>query len=646
CRTIEKILGKDYSVQASMGHIIDLPKSKMGVDLENNFDPQYIVMVQKRKTLTHLKKYAAGAENLFLACDPDREGEAICWHLGRELGKDKNVYRVTFQEITSKAIRAAFEKPVEINMNKVGAQQARRILDRIVGYSLSPLLWQSVAKGLSAGRVQSVALRLIIDQERKIKAFEPHEYWTLDAVLKKSNGESFSASLDKSGDEKIEINDEDTAHRISEELKGQNFEIQTVKSTEKRRMPQPPFTTSKLQQESFNKLRMRPAKTMSVAQSLYEGVDVGGGETAGLITYMRTDSVAISDSALEEVRSFIQSEYGPDELPGTPNKFKAKKSAQEAHEAIRPTSVSRTPDAMSSFLTDDQLKLYRLIWMRFVASQMLPAVMEQTSAQIQAGRFILKASGSRILKAGFLTVLDDSAEDDTKRLPELNEGEKLELESLAENQHFTKPPPRFTDASLVKTLEELGIGRPSTYAPIIQTIVGRNYVERQSSALVPTELGFVVVDLLVKHFERLMDVGFTAEMESMLDEVEDGKAEWKSILRGFYSDFSVALDSAKTKIEPVRKKEELTDEKCDLCEKPMVIKWGRRGKFMSCSDFPKCRFSKSIPTSTACPKCTDGRLVSRRSKTGKGRAFYGCSRYPECDYISNKLPSASNEAQT
>ncbi|MBP9732830.1 MAG: type I DNA topoisomerase [Candidatus Omnitrophica bacterium] len=639
CRTIEKILGKSFQVQASMGHIVDLPKSKMGVDLENHFEPQYIVMVAKKKVLNSLKKQVQDKEFLYLACDPDREGEAISWHLGNQLGKGKKVMRVQFQEITPAAIKNAFLHPREIDMNRVGAQQARRILDRIVGYSLSPILWKSIAKGLSAGRVQSVALRLIVDQERKIRAFVPEEYWTVDAEFaKKGTGLFFAAQLIEVDGKKVENLQADDAKALSAELQKAQFAVAAVRATEKRRMPQPPFTTSKLQQESYNRLKMRPTRTMAVAQGLYEGVDLGSGETVGLITYMRTDSVNISDVAMEEVRAYIPARFGAEYLPETPNRYKSKASAQQAHEAIRPTSVQRTPESVAAYLSEEQLRLYSIIWSKFVASQMKPAINEQTSVDISSGRVLFRASGTRQIFAGFTAAWDE--EEDGKRLPELAKDDALDLKKLESLQHFTKPPARYTDASLIKTLEELGIGRPSTYAPTIGTIVDRNYVERQGGALLPTELGFLVVDLLVKHFPTMMDLEFTAKMEESLDRIEEGELPWTQVLEDFYTPFKKSLELAGAQIQPVRRLEEKTDEICELCGKPMVIKWGRRGKFLSCSDFPTCRNAKSISTKVSCPTCGTGMLVQRRSRGGKGRAFYGCTRYPECTHISNKLPGA------
>ena len=647
CRTIEKILGKKFSVMASMGHVIDLPKSKMGIDVDNNFEPQYVVLAAKRKTLTNLKKVLKDKSDLYLACDPDREGEAISWHLMNALAGKKKVFRVRFNEITKKAIEEAFAHPTEIDMNLVGAQQARRVLDRIVGYSLSPLLWKKVAKGLSAGRVQSVALRLVVDRERLIKAFVPQEYWSLDADLaKKGQSETFTAQLEKKKGEKLEIIDSATAAKIAAEIRKQSFEVADVKGAMKKRHPQAPFTTSKLQQEAYNRLRFQPTRTMRIAQGLYEGVDLGDGETVGMITYMRTDSVNVSSGAMSEVRGYIPKRFGAEFLPETPNIYKSKKAAQEAHEAIRPTAVARDPESVKAILSEEQFALYELIWSRFVSSQMKPAEIRQTTAQITAGDYEFRATGSRIEFMGFLKAYREDEDDDSRSLPALEKGEALDLKKLGENQHFTKPPARFTDASLVKVLEEEGIGRPSTYAPIIGTLVERNYVERQGGALIPTELGFLVVDLLIQYFPNLMDVQFTAHMEEELDEIEDGKREWHDVLKEFYGDFSGLLVKAQDSMKTVKKVEEKSDEICDTCKGPMVVKWGRRGKFLSCSRFPECKFSKSIPTSFKCPQCPDGMLVARRARSGRGRTFYGCSKYPACNYIANKLPAAEANNQT
>ncbi len=648
CHTIEKILGKRYRVMASMGHIIDLPKSKMGIDVAKGFAPQYIVMTAKRKVLTGLKDAVKRSSELYLACDPDREGEAISWHLGNELGKGlKKVYRVRFNEITKSALEEAFRHPGEIDMNLVGAQQARRVLDRLVGYSLSPLLWAKVAKGLSAGRVQSVALRIVTDRERKIKAFVPQEYWTLDARLEKTvpPKEAFGATLEKKNGAKIEIVTAAEAQAVAADVRKQTFEVAEVRETSKKRSPPAPFTTSKLQQEAYNRLGFPPTRAMRIAQTLYEGVDLGEGETVGLITYMRTDSVNVSSSALQEVRKYIPGRFGADFLPPVPHVYKSKKSAQEAHEAIRPTSVFREPGKIKAFLSKEQHELYELIWAKFVASQMKPAVLSQSSVDIAAGPYLFKATGSTVVFAGFLAAWDDSEKSDKESLPPLAKGDRLNLLKLGENQHFTKPPPRFTDASLVKLLEEEGIGRPSTYAPIIQTLALRHYVERQGGSLVPTELGFLVVDLLVRHFPKLMETKFTAHLEADLDHIEEGKRAWVDVLKEFYGEFSRLLEKARGDMKEVKKLEIKTDEICEKCSRPMVVKWGRRGKFLSCSGFPECRFSKSIPTSVRCPGCGKGMLVARRARSGQGRSFYGCSRYPECTHIANRLPAPTGSSE-
>jgi DNA topoisomerase I len=644
CRTIEKILGKKFQVVASMGHVIDLPKSKMGIDVENGFKPEYIVLQAKRKTLTALKKACQKKEFLYLACDPDREGEAISWHLMTHLGKKMKVSRVSFHEITKAAVEEAFRHPKEIDMKLVRAQQARRVLDRIVGYSLSPLLWKKVAKGLSAGRVQSVALRILVDREKEVMAFKPQEYWGIEAQLSKaaSGSEIFIALLEKKKAKKLAITNEKSAKQITQEIRQQSFIVDEVRETLKKRNPQAPFTTSKLQQEAYNRLRYQPTRTMRIAQSLYEGVDLGEGETVGLITYMRTDSVNISKSAMAEVIDFIKKNYGNDYLPEKPNVYKMRKAAQAAHEAIRPTSILRTPEKMKSFLSEEQYELYNLIWKKFAASQMKPAQMRHMSVDVKAGDYQFKATGLRVVFEGFLKVMEENDEQERKELPVLKKGETLKLLNLKEEQHFTKPPPRFTDASLVKVLEEEGIGRPSTYAPIIQTLLMRHYVERQGGSLFPTELGSLVVKLLVGHFERLMDTKFTARMEDELDRIEEGEEKFTNVMQDFYKDFSKRLKIAQDSMKTVKAVEEKTDEICDLCKAPLVIKWGRRGKFLSCSVFPQCRFSKSIPTNVDCPQCKKGLLVARRARSGKGRPFYGCSTYPACDFTCNRLPSATS----
>lgn len=642
CKTINKYLGPNFEVTASMGHVIDLPRSKMGIDVKKNFEPQYIVLRDKKKILTDLKAKAKDKKMIYLACDPDREGEAISWHLMNELGKNKKIARVVFNEITKEAVLEAFKHPSGIDMNLVGAQQARRVLDRLVGYSLSPLLWQKVGRGLSAGRVQSVALRLIVDQERKILAFVPEEYWTIEAHLRKQSGDKkeFIAKLEKIADKKVEVKDQRFAAEIVEKIKSGAFIVREIKRQKKKRNPFPPFTTSKLQQAAYNVLHFPASKTMKVAQTLYEGVEIGEEGAVGLITYMRTDSVRISDTALKESRAMILKDFGKDYLPSVPNVYKSKKQAQDAHEAIRPTAFSRKPQSVEKYLTPDQIKLYTLIWNQALASQMTPAVIEQDSADICSGEYSFRAAGSRVEFPGFL-VLQGRSEEEENPLPALRDGERLDLLKLEKNQHFTKPPARFTDASLVKALEEKGIGRPSTYAPIIMTLTGRDYIRREGGSLVPTELGILVTDLLVKNFEKVMDFEFTANMEEELDRVEEGRAEWVSVVKSFYGIFSKQIDKAKVQMATVKKKDEPTDEICDKCGKPMVIKWGRRGRFMSCSGWPECKNAKSISTGIECPQCKKGKLVARRARSGRGRLFYGCTAYPECNFITNKLPSGT-----
>jgi DNA topoisomerase-1 len=622
--------------------VIDLPKSKMGIDVTKNFQPEYEVIRDRKKTLSELKKKAQNKKEIFLACDPDREGEAISWHLKNELARSgQKIARVIFNEITKDAVLEAFKHPLEIDMNLVGAQQARRVLDRLVGYNLSPLLWQKVGRGLSAGRVQSVALRLIVDQERKILAFHPEEYWTIEAELKKRQGDTqlFSAKLDKIAAQKADLQNKDTAAGHLEKIKTSPFIVKEVKHQKKKRNPFAPFTTSKLQQAAYNVLRFPASKTMKVAQTLYEGVEIGEEGSVGLITYMRTDSVRISDLALSETREFISKQYGKEYLPPTPNVYKSKKGSQDAHEAVRPTSVARKPQAIEQYLTPDQYKLYKLIWEQLIASQMMPAIFVQGTADISAGDYLFRAVGSRVEFLGYLAVAGRTGEED-RPLPALEAGETLDLVKIEPLQHFTKPPARFTDASLVKALEDKGIGRPSTYAPIIMTLTGRNYIQREGGSLIPTELGMLVTDLLVKYFSKVLDYEFTAQMEEGLDRVGEGKAEWVAVVKDFYGVFSNQMEIAKTQMQTVKRASEPTDEICDKCGKPMVIKWGSRGKFMSCSGWPGCRNAKSISTNVVCPQCKTGKLVARRAKSGRGRPFFGCTRYPECTFITNRLPSA------
>ncbi len=640
-KTIAKILGDGFVIVSSMGHIIDLPLKKLGVDVENGFEAEYVTIPGRQKVLAALKKGAKGKEAIYIATDPDREGEAIGWQLKqRVFKKGDNVLRVTFHEITPAAVKEAFTHPREFDINMVEAQVGRRVLDRVVGYFLSPLLWKKIARGLSAGRVQSVALRLIIEREREIQKFISKEYWEVEAEL--SKGESkFLSKLDKKDKAKIEINNSIEAEHICNDLKNKEFKVSEVKESEKKRYPSPPFITSTMQQEAFNKLRFNANKTMSVAQGLYEGIDIGQDNPVGLITYMRTDSPRVSPEAISEVRDYIAMNFGKEHLPEKPNYYKVKKSAQEAHEAIRPTFVSRHPESLKNFLTPDQVKLYTLIYNRFVASQMKPAIYKVTAVSIGAGEYQFNASGSILDFTGFTAAYNDNVEDDEEErgkpvkntIPLLSKGDILELLKVLPSQHFTKPPGRYSDSSLIKALEEDGIGRPSTYAPIIYTLIMRDYVRRVKGYFNPTELGFKVCDLLVEYFPKIVDVGFTALMEEELDEVEEGRLDKLKVLQDFYSPFKVSLDFAQANV----KKEIITTDKvCPLCGKPMIVKWGRRGKFLSCSGFPECKSSQSITSGVKCPEAgCGGELIERRSRRG---FFYGCSNFPKCRFVSRALP--------
>jgi DNA topoisomerase-1 len=646
-KTISKFLGKDYSVVSSMGHIIDLPQKKLGIEIENDYKVDLGIIPGKKKLLGDLKKMAKGMDVVYFATDPDREGEAIGWNLKEWLKlKSQEIFRVEFHEITKSAIDAAFKSPRQFDEDKIKAQQARRVLDRLVGYFLSPLLWRKVTRGLSAGRVQSVALRLIVDREREIQAFVPKEYWSIEADFKKKEALSkedkkvFKASLDKIDSEKIELSAEADASKIVADLKGRDFTVSGVEKSVKNRNPLPPFITSSLQQDSFNKLRYSPVKTMFIAQQLYEGIELGEEGPVGLITYMRTDSTQVAQSAIAEVREYIKSGFGGDYLPEAPRVYKSKKSAQEAHEAIRPTSVAKAPKDIASYLTPEQAKLYELIWKRFMASQMNPSQIELTQVVIKSDKYLFKATGSTVVFNGFATLYkteeQESEEEDKKNvLPLLKEGDSLELLQLLPSQHYTKSPGRFSEASLIKALEEDGVGRPSTYAPTISTIVNRDYVRREKGYLMPTDLGTKVSELLVSYFPQVMDITFTAHMEEELDMVEDGKANGISILNEFYAPFKEKLDFAS---KDIVKEVIYSDEKCELCGKPMVVKWGRKGKFLSCSDYPTCKSSKSISSGVKCPapEC-GGDLILRRSY--RGRSFYGCSNYPKCRFTSRDLPT-------
>jgi len=633
-KTIGKILGDKFTVVSSMGHLIDLPKTKLGVDIEAGFKPEYVVIAGRQKVVSALKKESKEAESIYVATDPDREGEAIGWQLKERLFKGKKVRRVIFHEITPAAISEAFKNPRDFDQKLIEAQAGRRILDRIVGYFLSPLLWKKIARGLSAGRVQSVALKLVIDREKQIKSFKAQEYWDIEAELQKAPSQ-FIAKLNKVSDKKAEIKNKTEADRIVADIDKKPFVVSDIKNTEKRRNPDPPFITSTLQQEAFNKLGFNGRKTMMIAQELYEGVDIGTEGPTGLITYMRTDSTNVSAIALKEVRNFISKEFGKDYLPKVPNVYKAKKFAQEAHEAIRPSLVDHSPESLISFLSEDQYKLYSLIYNRFIASQMNPALFAVTTVSINSGNYLFTASGSKMLFAGFTKVYSKDNEEDKEKniIPSLDKGDILELIKLIPSQHFTKPPARFSDSSLVKALEEDGIGRPSTYAPIIYTLIQRDYIRRIKGYFHPTELGFKVSEMLVEYFPKIMDEKFTALMEEELDEIAEGKIDKIKVLEDFYQPFKLGLDFAQANI---KKEVVYTEDICEKCAKPMVIKWGRRGKFLSCSDYPKCVFSKSITSGVKCsePEC-GGELIERRSKRG---FFYGCSNFPKCRFTSRTLP--------
>jgi len=646
-RTINKILGPEYLVLSSMGHIVDLPKSKMGIDAKNNFKPEYTVIPARRKYLAKLKKEAKNIDTVYLAPDPDREGEAISWHLKQRLGKGKKFFRVSFDEITSSAVKKAFQNPHSIDMNLVNAQQARRILDRLVGYSISPILWRKVTRGLSAGRVQSVAVRLVVEREKEIRKFKAEEYWELEAHLRKKETEDercfFAAKLDKIEGKAFRIESEKEAKRINEDVRKNEFIVSNIKEQKKSKRPQAPFTTSKLQQDAFNKLRFPVNKTMRIAQQLYEGIELEGKEAVGLITYMRTDSVRASLDAQASAKEYVVKTYGEKYYPSKPNSYKSKKRAQEAHECIRPTLPLKEPGALKNFLTHDQAKLYELIWNKFISSQMAAALYSVCAVEIEAGIYLFKTADTKVVFKGFMALYPEAepqaggeGQKTELKMPVLTVGEQLNLVKLVPSQHFTKPPPHYSDATLVKALEEDGIGRPSTYAPIIFTIVMRNYVKRIKGYLYPTELGEIINSLLVKHFPKIMDIGFTAKMEDELDDIEEGKTDWLSVLKSFYAPFANSVEEAKKHMKNIKHEGVKTDEVCEVCGKPMIIKWGRRGKFLSCSDFPRCKHAKSITTGIKCPapEC-GGELIERRSKRG---AFYGCTRFPHCRYTARALP--------
>ncbi|MBI2608467.1 MAG: type I DNA topoisomerase [Deltaproteobacteria bacterium] len=685
-RTLEKYLGKGYKVKASVGHVKDLPKSKLGVDIKNDFEPEYKVLKDKKKILSEIKKAAEKAEKVFLAPDPDREGEAIAWHIYEELKKtNKHIFRVSFNQITKQAVVKAFEEPKDLDKDRYNAQQTRRILDRLVGYLISPVLWDKVRRGLSAGRVQSVALRLIVEREKEIKEFKHEEYWNITALFKK-NSQEFEARLLKIEDKKAEIKNEKEVKKILKDLEGNTFLINKIENKERKKKPLPPHITSTLQQDGYNRYKFSAKRTMALAQKLYEGIDLGDFGTHGLITYMRTDSTRAAPEALSAVRNHVQDKYGKDFCPTEPHVYKAKKGAQEAHECIRPTTFEFEPEKIKKYLSAEEFKLYGLIWNRFVASQMSEAIFDQTSIDIMNSSHLFRATGSILKFEGFLKVFGDR--EDTATLPLLQEKEKLEAQKINPSQHFTQPPPKFNEGSLVKELESNGIGRPSTYAAIISNILAKKYVEKEEGRLFPTELGILISDLLVKSFPDLFNVEFTARMEGVLDEIEEGKADWRKTLHEFYGPFEEKVQKAKKEMKNVKGeetptdhkcpkcqgtmvikwgrhgkflacsnypecksttdfqevggkiklvKEEMTDEKCEKCGNPMLVKRGRFGKFLACSKYPECKSTKSISIGIACPlEGCNGSVIQRRSR--KGRMFFGCSNYPKCTFVSWNKP--------
>lgn len=644
-KTIGKYLGKRYAVKASMGHVRDLPKSKLGVDVENHFEPHYITIRGKGDVIKELREAGKKAKKVFLAADPDREGEAIAWHLANILDLDPTQpCRVVFHEITKDAVKDAFQHPRKMDMDLIMAQQTRRILDRLVGYRLSPLLWRKVKKGLSAGRVQSVAVRRIVDREREIRAFNPEEYWTVDSEFVVDQGR-FRARFTGYDGSKTPLPSRDEVDQLLTHLEGQSHHVEKVKQSERRRNPSAPFITSSMQQESARKLGFRAYRTMAVAQQLYEGLDLPSEGTVGLITYMRTDSTRVSEVAQAEARSFVEAKYGTNHVPNTPRLYPTKGSAQDAHECIRPTSVARDPDSLKQQLSKDQYRLYKLIWERFIASQMSSAVLDTTTIDIVAGQAWFRANGSVLKFPGFMAVYiegkdDDGAEDDdTRLLPPLVETQLLPQPAVLPEQHFTQPPPRFSESSLVREMEERGIGRPSTYAPTIETILKRGYVVLDQRRFIPTELGEIVVDMLVQNFKQLIDIDFTANLEEELDLVEEGSVDWIHLLDGFYQRLESDLAEAEKTLEHVKLEDEVSDVECEKCGKMMVYKHGRYGKFLACPGFPECRNTKPIikDMGVNCPVCEKA-LVERK---GKRRTFYGCSGYPDCDYVLWNRPTGA-----
>jgi len=707
-RTLQKYLGRDFQVKASVGHIMDLPKSKLGVDIAHDFEPEYQVLNGKKKIIDELKKAAKGKDHIYLAPDPDREGEAIAWHIAEKLGRTKNVHRVLFNEITKRSVLAAIQDPRELDRNLYEAQQTRRILDRLVGYQISPLLWKKVRRGLSAGRVQSVAVRIICEREREIQAFQATEYWSITARLEGQNPPPFSARLfrignDKLDPEKFRVENEAVSTALVDRLRDASWLVTRVERKERRRLPTPPFITSRLQQEASRKLGFAPSRTMRIAQRLYEGIELGDQGAVGLITYMRTDSTRIGPEALQQVRGFVNERYGKDYLPENAVVYPSKKGAQDAHEAIRPTSLDNPPESVAPFVSKEELALYTLIWNRFVASQMMPAVFDQTTVDITAKDTLFRASGQIMKFDGFIRVYtegrdderkeDDEDDESERQLPSLTEGETLRLQELLPEQHFTQPPPRFSQATLIKELEEKGIGRPSTYASIMGTIMNKEYVaEDKSRRLRPTELGFLITELLVDAFPNILNVEFTAGMEAELDQIEEGKEKWLSAMRRFYDPFARDLEHAEERMRDVKRtgqptdipcatcgammvikwgrggeflacptypeckntknfareadgtikivETQVIDEKCENCGKPMQLRFGRYGKFLGCSGYPECKTVRSlirpVPTGVTCPDCAQGEIMEKRSRGGK--IFFSCNRYPQCKFATWERP--------
>ncbi len=690
-KTLKKFLGQGWEVDASKGHIKDLPQRKLGVKVEDDFDPEYVIIKGKKGIIQSLKKSAKKASKVYLAPDPDREGEAIAWHISQEIGKiNPEVYRASFNEITKQAVMNGIRDAGPIDLNKVQAQQARRIMDRLVGYKVSPLLWKTIYRGLSAGRVQSVALRLVCEREREIKEFDPQEYWSIIALLETPKKENFTAKLFKVDQKQIEIITQDEASALVKDIQGKKFQVIEVKTQRRRKSPYPPYITSTLQQDAARRLYFPSRKTMMIAQQLYEGVELGEKGSVGLITYMRTDSVRVADTAMAKAKGFIQEAYGENYLPSKPRRFKSPKAAQEAHEAIRPTSLEYAPEKIEKYLSRDQSRLYQLIWSRFLASQMSDALYDLTSVDIQADRYLFRASSSVLAFDGFqkvyMDVKENGPEEEKVTLPQLQEGEKLHLLKLTPEQHFTKPPPRFTEASLIKELESKGIGRPSTYAQIVYTIKERKYVSTEKRKIYPTDLGEMVNKILVEKFPKIFNVNFTADMEAELDKIAEGEHNWIKVLRDFYTPFSATLEKVEKEKSEIKKQiEEKTDVMCEKCGSPMVIKWGRNGKFLACSAYPECKNTKPLNSKEdealvqgekceicgapmilktgrfgkflACsrfPECKSTKPFSLKikcpkegcggeiveKKTKKGRFFYGCSNYPKCDFASWYKPVA------